>query len=122
METFLYSTLNVAGRTKDQTRIHTLGPFTLALASSVYGAEKSRPEDVESLPKYKREKGFWDGEWIILYRGLKLTTAEIEEYKSLKGKKINLCGFQSTSTVEEKGIEFATGNLQPGKRPVLLKI
>jgi len=50
METFVYSLLNVSSRNKDSSKIETLGPLSLALASVVAGAESYRTIDSGSLP------------------------------------------------------------------------
>jgi len=55
-----------------------MGPLCLALAVIVDNAEKKRPVDNESLPRV----GYGDTT-LTLYRGLKLTEEEINEYKSM---------------------------------------
>ena len=73
METFIYETLNNASRNQENNKINSLGPLSKALATIVAGAECRRPVDNQSLPKYK----YSEGEWLTLYRGLKLTPDEI---------------------------------------------
>jgi len=82
METFVYSLLNISSRNKDASKINTLGPFSLALATSVAGAEANRAIDNESLPLHDPSKLPDHSTAVTLYRGLKLTQAEIDEYKS----------------------------------------
>ena len=72
METFIYGTLNSSSRNQDQSRIQTLGPLSYALAKIVWSAERKRPDDNQSLPNRNMK-----GEWLTLYRGLKLTADEI---------------------------------------------
>jgi len=92
METFVYSALNTATRTQDETKVLTLGPLAQALTQILMGAEQHRKADPES---------FVPNTYTSLYRGLKLTKEQIREYLNLKGKLINLCGFNSTSLDKE---------------------
>ena len=81
LETFVYSQLNISSRNQDASKIETLGPLSFALMIIVARAEGNRKIDRWSLP-------IDDGTLkdhstaITLYRGLKLTKEEIDEYKS----------------------------------------
>ena len=92
METFVYSALNTATRTQDESKVLTLGPLAQALTQILMGAEQHRASDPES---------FVPGTYTSLYRGLKLTKDQVGEYKQHNGKLINLCGFNSTSLDRE---------------------
>ena len=71
METWLYKDLNHAARTKDKSKIHTLGPYAWALATILNDAEYyGRPKDPKALGKH-------EGHITTLYRGLKLTKAQL---------------------------------------------
>ena len=86
--------MNNACRNKEEDKIEDIGAFSMALYWSTSKAERSRPEDSESLPKYIRvNNDYWSGDWLTIYRGLKLKISEIDSYRRYKGKNINLCGF-----------------------------
>ena len=91
METFIYRTLNFSSRTKDASKIFTLGPFAAALSIILFGAElKSRLNyDLEAFATNKPA--------VSLYRGLKLTRKEVEQYIRNIGQFINMNGYSSTS-------------------------
>lgn len=42
METFIYTAINRASRTQDESKVRTLGPYAVLLAHIVYGAEEKR--------------------------------------------------------------------------------
>ena len=71
METPLVYSLNAASREQDSSKVSTLGPFSRALYRIVVNAEKNRNKDNESMK----------GKTTYLYRGLKMTQVQIDEYK-----------------------------------------
>ena len=66
METWLYRDLNEAGRSKDESKIMTLGPYAWALSTLLDSCEfVGNKDDPTSMVNAKKA---WS-----LYRGLKLT-------------------------------------------------
>ena len=59
---------------------------------------------------------------MLLFRGLKLYLAQINDYIEMIGKFINMPGFMSTSTSQREAILFASKKLQPGQQSVLMQI
>ena len=71
METFIYRVLNASSRNKDVTKISTLRPFAAAISFILYGAEY-----------YSNRPGKFSFKTVVtLYRGLKLTREDIDQYK-----------------------------------------
>ena len=68
MESFVYEELNRVCREKDKSKIKFYGAFAAALSYIIHSANHNRAEDKLNHT-------------TILYRGLKLTQAEIENYK-----------------------------------------
>ena len=95
---FIYKTLNSSSRNKDASKIDTLGPFAAGLSIILYGAERDSmrpgyfPSRHSNLPA------------ILLYRGLKLSREEIDQYKGNKGQMINMNGYSSTSFKKDEAI------------------
>ena len=92
MESFIYEDLNRATRNKDKSKIKFYGAFSAALSFILYSATKNR-SDLEK------------SQTTILYRGIKLTASEVEEYAV--GSKIHLPGYTSTSKQISVAIKFA---------------
>ena len=97
MESFIYQDLNTATRDKDKSKIKFYGAFAAALSFILYSCSKNR-SDIEVLEKIK------------LYRGLKLSASEVEDY--IVGSKIHLPGYTSTSKNIGVAINFAFNKLK----------
>ena len=82
MESFIYADLNRVCREKDTTKIKFYGAFAAALSFIIHSANQNRIEQ-----KLQRS--------TTLFRGVKLTPAEAEQYQ--KGSTTNLLGYTSTS-------------------------
>ena len=116
METWLYRDLNAAGRTKDQSKIMTLGPYANALSWILADAEYcGRKDDPESFLNSNED-------FMTLYRGLKLTQDQLNEYIDSQNQMINMPGFTSASFKKQEALVFCTHNLTAGKTPVLMEI
>jgi hypothetical protein len=76
MESYVYRVLNLALRYGDKSKVKTLGPFCHLLDTIVTHAMKKRNKI--------NEKKFYG---INLFRGLKLTSQEIEEFEDKINKK-----------------------------------
>ena len=107
MESFIYQDLNRATRDKDKSRIKFYGAFAAALSFILYSATKNRAD--LKVPKV-----------MNLYRGIKLSVLEVEDYKP--GSKINLPGYTSTSKDIDVAIYFAFKYLKEDQVPVILSI
>ena len=92
MESFIYEDLNRATRDKDHTKIQFYGAFAAALSFILYSATKNRSDLRVS-------------EAVTLYRGIKLSAAEVDEF--VVGKTIHLPGYTSTSKEKEVATKFA---------------
>ena len=66
MESFVYSDLNKACRSKDETKIKSFGAYGAALSYIIYFANKRRQDKLIGK--------------TLLYRGLKLTDEELEVF------------------------------------------
>lgn len=107
MDTFINSSMNEASRQCDETKVMTLGPYSLVLGLILNNIASRFRKDIPADLKNKIE---WEG--ILLYRGSGLTKMQIDEYKQLIGateervyyigiketfeKFISLVGFTST--------------------------
>ena len=97
LEPPIYRYLNKASREQDPKYIDTLGPFSDALRTLLFNAEKNRDD---KIPKGKAFK---------VYRGLGLMEEHIKEYRDMEGEQngINLRGFTSTSQDRKVSLDFA---------------
>ena len=107
MESFIYEDLNRATRNKDPSKIEFYGAFAAALSYILYSATKYRTDYI--VPKMTK-----------LYRGVKLSANEIENYKV--GNKIHLPGYTSTSKNIGVAVNFALIYLKYYQVPVIFEI
>ena len=106
MESFVYSELNIACRSKEKDQIKTFGPYAAAISYIIYFANKRRDDKIT-------------GE-TILYRGLKLTEDAVKMFEV--GNKINITGYTSSSREFEVAKSFAVNELKDGQVAVVYKI
>ena len=107
MQSFIYEELNRASREKDETKIPLYGAFAAALSYIIYHATSNR-KDVDVRKSRK------------LYRGLKMSPYEIDNY--VIGAKIHMCGYTSTSEDPNIALAFAFNELKDDFVPVLFEI
>lgn len=110
MESFIYQSLNRASRLHDDSQIIYYGSYSAALSCILYFANKFSGESLQGTNK--------------VYRGLQLSTYEIEKLRSnLKNHlPIQLTGFQSTSSSQIVAEEFAFKDLAADRNAVLYEI
>ena len=108
METFVFSEMNRASRTKDTSKIKYYGAFASALGYIIHcGNSKTIKNSIE-------EK--------VVYRGLQIEASEIKR-RFTKDALVNLPGFTSTTLSQHLALKFALN--PPPKdplQPVLFKI
>lgn len=107
MESFIYGELNRASRQKEKSKIQYYGAYAASLSYIIYSANKNR--------KNCKLKGV-----TTLYRGLKLTIEQINQYTP--GSKMHLLGYTSTSKSFQSGLKFALKDLTDDKLPVIFII
>lgn len=93
MESFIYTDLNKACRNKETKQIKYYGAFSAALSFIIDNANRNL------------EKSVLKSSANILYRGIKLTHEEVDQYEV--GQKIHLTGYTSTSRHFEVALGFA---------------
>ena len=91
MESFIYTNLNRACRDKNKDEIPQYGAYAAALGYILNSANIGRKDCLKGTTN--------------LYRGLKLTSAELNNYN--EGNLINLTGFTSSSMDKNVAIKFA---------------
>ncbi|CAF3478919.1 unnamed protein product [Rotaria sp. Silwood1] len=111
-ETFVYKMVNKALRTEDVEQLHTFRFFIADLSSALASEHKKMIEQSNN------------GMIITtVYRGVRLTLAELEEFRSNEGKLISINGYLSTSRSRCIAINFAVkGKKQVDSVPVLFEI
>ena len=114
MESFVYWNLNNAMRSRDDTKILTLGPFAKAIQTVLGTAEDKRKGDKDAMPP------IGSGRFVSLYRGCQLTQPHIESFKPFE--RINLNGFTSTTTKRDAALAIALQGATEEEKAVLFKI
>ena len=107
MESFIYEDLNRVCREKDKTKIKFYGAFAAALSFIIYSANQNRISN-----KLHRV--------TTLYRGVKLTEVELEQYN--QGYRTNLLGYTSTSLDFKIALKFCFKRLDNQRVPVVFEI
>ena len=105
MESFVYTEMNKASRQKDVSMIRYYGPFASALGFIVHSGNKRQ---LEVKNKFK------------VYRGLKLSTEELENKYKI-GNKIQLTGFTSSTLRRNLAQKFAFQKHKDDSKDLLLK-
>ena len=108
MESFLYSEINQASRTKDITKIKYYGAFAAALSYIIFSANKKRTDGMRLTN-------------TVLYRGLRMDINTVRN-NFQENSIINLLGYTSTSKNFGKALSFALEDDSPDKVPVVFII
>ena len=123
-ETDLYKELNNANCRHDQSKIKTLGPYSMMLSLSLQHPPLKNADYRKEI--HTGEKKYSDGTFKImtLYRGLGLPQSAIDYYIQLIGTNTQIIfnGFTSTSVDRNVAIGFAIDNTEHPKIPVLLEL
>lgn len=106
MESFIYTDLNRACRSKDPKAIKYYGAFSAALSFIIDNANKN--------------KGQKNNKTNLFFRGLKMTPEEVDDY--LVGNLVNLTGYTSTSKKFATALSFALDECKVSQIPVILEI
>ena len=108
METFVFSEMNRASRTKDTSKIKYYGAFASALGYIIHcGNSRNLRNPIEQT---------------VVYRGLQMEASEITR-RFTEGTLVNLAGFTSTTLSEQLALKFAIyPKPQDPLLPVLFKI
>jgi tetratricopeptide (TPR) repeat protein len=111
-ETFVYKMINKALRTEDVQQLDTfrfyISDLSLALAQE-HKNNKLEESDDELI--------------TILYRGVRLTLTELEQFRSNEGKLISINGYLSTTRLHNVAVMFAKDDIKRADSvPVLFEI
>ena len=109
MESFIYADMNMASRTKDQSKIKFYGAFAAALSFIIYQANRN----LMSQQKKKSRD-------VRLFRGVKMHQLEADQYEA--DQLINLTGYTSTSKLFSKACKFALFDVKPDQVSVVFEI
>lgn len=112
LESYLYRRLNWAARTKQKECIPNLGCFAAILSRSLAIANKYREDQISR--NLTRQ--------FLVFRGLSLDEYELNLYRKMQGKVVNLQGYASTSKSRRVALDFAFGNKDPTRKSVLFEI
>ena len=117
MENFAYSELNKSSRSKDSSKIPTLGPWAFALGKIICLAQTNRID----LEKFDHRKQY------DLWRGGGITDEEIQEYTQMVGKRekdgiIFLFGYTSCSLDKSVAGSFMWEDKEDGHSKVLYRV
>ena len=113
MNLFVSEELTNACRNQDKSKVETLGPYAQALFFIVNGAEFKRSAQPTALPR---------NEDTYLYRGVKLSSDQVEEMKSFVGKSLHLRGFMSVTRNKDTALDFLNENPGPGEYKALIEM
>ena len=110
-ETFVYKMVNKALRTEDVQQLHTFRFFIADLSSAL---ARQHVRNVEEP----------DNDVITtVYRGVRVTLSELEEFRLNEGKLISINGYLSTSRSRSVAIQFTGGDKKRSDTvPVLFEI
>ena len=112
LETPIFWAINKSWTELDEESVELLAPFAWYFSVISHTQQLRR---VQAFPKY--------GNHIALYRGLKLTDSEIQEYSKRAGKDgIHLRGFTNLSRDRQVAIYYAQADPNLQGKPVLFEI
>ena len=110
-ETFVYKMVNKALRTEDVQQLHTFRFFIADLSSALACEHK------------KNMAEFANGTITTVYRGVRLTLTELEQFRSNEGKLISTNGYLSTSRLRRIAVMYAVNDIKrTDSVPVLFEI
>jgi DNA replication initiation complex subunit (GINS family) len=104
--------VNKALRTEDIQQLHTFR-FVIGDLSAALAREHNK----------RKMKEFDKGMIMTVYRGVRLTLAELEQFRSNEGKLISINGYLSTSRLPHVATSFAVNDIKrTDSVPVLFEI
>ena len=111
-ESFVYKMINKALRTEDIQQLYTFRFFISDLSSALAREhEKIKMDESE------------DGRKMTVYRGVRLSLNELEQFRSNEGKLIAINGYLSTSRIRKIAVKFAVNDIKRADSvPVLFEI